>query len=289
MRRRIDTNLRNVSPTVAELWVVIDTKIQELDNRGYICPQCRKSYSAIEVDKVMDYERGLFICEDCGAELVDNEDADAVRGSQDRMQRFNKQMVFILEGLRKSEAMVLPAYVSPILTSWSELTLAYSFDVAQWVRTHSSDADRRRADQSGGLKIAGAGGSGQVEDGIGVLLSMDKDEATRRQERDKEAEAKRAQNMLPDWIKKSTISGTLTASGVAESARANAAAAAQSLAASSNDEILRGLGTVGPGPSKIDAVREDTKMDVKPIVDRDSIGEPSFNYCQCIGLTMKPR
>lgn len=111
-----------------------------------------------------------------------------------------------------------------------------------------------------------------------MLLSMDKDEATRRQERDKEAEAKRTQNMLPDWIKKSTISGTLTASGVAESARADAAAA-QSLAASSNDEILRGLGTVGPGPSKMDGIREDAKEDVKPAMDHDSIGELPSLYC----------
>jgi transcription initiation factor TFIIE subunit alpha len=86
---------------------------QELDNRGYICPQCHKSYSPMEVDRVMDYVRGMFICEDCGAELVDNEDAESVRGNQDRMQRFNRQMSFIREGLRKSEAMVLPAYVIP--------------------------------------------------------------------------------------------------------------------------------------------------------------------------------
>jgi transcription initiation factor TFIIE subunit alpha len=97
MRRRIDTNLRN-----------------ELDNRGYICPQCHRSYSPMEVDRVMDYARGMFICEDCRAELVDNEDAESVKGSQDRMQRFNKQMTFIREGLRKSEAMVLPAYACPL-------------------------------------------------------------------------------------------------------------------------------------------------------------------------------
>jgi transcription initiation factor TFIIE subunit alpha len=63
----------------------------------------------MEVDRVMDYVRSMFICEDCGAELIDNEDAESVRGNQDRMQRFNRQMLFIREGLRKSEAMVLPA------------------------------------------------------------------------------------------------------------------------------------------------------------------------------------
>ena len=50
----------------------------------------------------------MFICEDCKTELVDNENAENVRGSQDRMQRFNYQMRFIREGLRKSEEMVMP-------------------------------------------------------------------------------------------------------------------------------------------------------------------------------------
>ena len=59
----------------------------------------------------MDFERGAFICDVCHAELIDNDDAESVRGSQDRMQRFNYQMRFIREGLRKSEEMVLPACV----------------------------------------------------------------------------------------------------------------------------------------------------------------------------------
>ena len=59
----------------------------------------------------MDFSRGALICEICHAELVDNENAESVKGSQDRMQRFNRQMRFIREGLRKSEAMILPAYV----------------------------------------------------------------------------------------------------------------------------------------------------------------------------------
>jgi len=197
----------------------------------------------------MDYAKGVFICEDCGAELVDNEDAESVRGNQDRMQRFNRQMSFIREGLRKSEAMVLPA-----------------FDVALWVKNNSTDADRQGAAQSSGLKVAGSGpGSGKVDDGIGVVMSMDKDEATRRQEREAEAEAKRQQNALPEWIRKSTVSGHLTASGVAESVRAENAARPSS----SNDEILRGLGTVGP--AKIEESIVSAVEDVKPLVEQDQI------------------
>jgi transcription initiation factor TFIIE subunit alpha len=57
----------------------------------------------------MDPVRGAFICEDCRAELVDNENAESLKGSQDRMQRFNRQMRFITKGLQASESMVIPA------------------------------------------------------------------------------------------------------------------------------------------------------------------------------------
>jgi transcription initiation factor TFIIE subunit alpha len=53
-----------------------------------------------------------MFCDICHAEVVDNEDAESVQGSKDRMQRFNHQMRFIREGLQKSEAMILPQYVT---------------------------------------------------------------------------------------------------------------------------------------------------------------------------------
>ena len=65
----------------------------------------------------MDFTMGTLICEICHAEVVDNENAESVLGSRDRMQRFNYQMRFIREGLQKSEAMVLPACVPSFLAS----------------------------------------------------------------------------------------------------------------------------------------------------------------------------
>jgi transcription initiation factor TFIIE subunit alpha len=88
--------------------------MQEIDNKGYICTQCHRSYPALDVLEFMDNSRGAFICEDCHAELVDNENAESVKGSQDRMQRFNRQIRFITKGLQASESMVIPAYVQLI-------------------------------------------------------------------------------------------------------------------------------------------------------------------------------
>ncbi|KAJ2970830.1 hypothetical protein NUW54_g12643 [Trametes sanguinea] len=111
MRRRIDQGLRN-----------------DFDSKGYICPQCHKSFQALEVDRLFNLATGTFNCDICNAEVIENENAENVIGSQDRMQRFNRQMRFILEGLRKTEGMVLPA-----------------FDVALWIKNHLAEQERAKA------------------------------------------------------------------------------------------------------------------------------------------------
>ncbi|KAG1786838.1 TFIIE alpha subunit-domain-containing protein [Suillus plorans] len=236
---------------IAEMRRIIDSGLRnELDNKGYICPQCSKSYTTLEVDKLMDFSRGIFVCEDCRAEVVENENAENVRGSQDRMQRFNHQMRFVVEGLRKTESMVLPA-----------------LDVPTWVKNNVGDVEKQKTGQVSGLKIAGSGPGGRQEDGVGIVMSMDKDEATRRQERDAEAAAKRQQNALPAWHLKSTITGDLTALGMQESARA-VAREGEGLPVSS-DDALKGLGTIGTQPRllQLTAVTEDVKPEINQEMD----------------------
>ena len=106
------------------------------------------------------------------------------------------------------------------------------------------------------------------------MLVMDKDESTRRQERDAEADLKRQQNALPAWHLKSTITGELTALGVRESARAENLMNGSS-AQVSNDDILKGLGVIG-GPSKQQHQQQQQQPvinlveDVKPTINRES-------------------
>ena len=138
------------------------------------------------------------------------------------------------------------------------------FDVATWIRNHLEQERAKAAARDGGLKIAGADGTGRQGDTIGVVLSVDKDEETARAERDREAAAKRQQNALPLWHLQSTISGDLTALGIKESARAEAAATADAnRLPSSNDAILRGLGggSVNGGPLPPPMNGEDVKPD----------------------------
>ncbi|KAJ4490269.1 TFIIE alpha subunit-domain-containing protein [Lentinula aciculospora] len=237
MRHKIDSNLRN-----------------ELDNKGYICPQCKATYTPLDVDKLMDFARGCFVCEICQCEVIDNENPETVQGGKDRMSRFNHQMRFVRAGLQKSESMVLPP-----------------FDVAAWIKTNLTGGDDKNSDSPGaGLKIAGADPNQPEDDGIGVIIASDKDEATRKMERDAQAELKRQQNALPSWHLKSTISGDLTALGIKENARAEAAVA-NGAVPTLNDEILRGLGVVGVKPSQtVTTFVVEPKRDVKPVTNPEA-------------------
>lgn len=104
------------------------------------------------------------------------------------------------------------------------------------------------------------------------MMAMDKDESTRKQERDAQADLKRQQNALPAWHLKSTITGDLTALGVKENARE---AAVMSMPSGSNDDILKGLGIIGGSSSRsqggvtVQNVVNGTE-DIKPVVNADA-------------------
>ncbi|KIJ51938.1 hypothetical protein M422DRAFT_157029 [Sphaerobolus stellatus SS14] len=242
----------------AEMHRIIDSKLwNELDNKSYICPQCRKQHSLLEVDRLIDFAQGHFSCKDCKAEVI-----ESVKGSKDEMQRFYHQMRFIREGLRRTEEMVLPA-----------------FDVQDWLRKHPSE-EAKRAAEGDGLKTAGANGE-KKDDGMEIVMSVDKDEATRRAEREEEAEAKRKKKALPAWHTRSTITGELTALGhaavvqtqlspttgsnaaILESLTNPSARSTPTTSKSSNAAILSGL---GKAPKAVASTEPGVKIeqDAKP-------------------------
>lgn len=117
------------------------------------------------------------------------------------------------------------------------------------------------------------------------MMAMDKDEYTRKQERDAQADLKRQQNALPAWHLKSTITGDLTALGVKENARE---AAVMSMSSGSNDDILKGLGIIGGSSSRLQGgVSVQTVVngteDVKPVMNADA-DRMSYSSCRLVTL-----
>lgn len=99
------------------------------------------------------------------------------------------------------------------------------------------------------------------------MLSVDKDDATQRAERDREAAAKRQQNLLPSWHLKSTISGELTALGVKEHARKDDGAPQVALPEGNR---LPSLGeSVVKAQARLVQAEKDSKQSVAQMVEAD--------------------
>ena len=148
--------------------------------------------------------------------------------------------------------------------------VAQSFEISQYITKHfalDAAAQKAAGEPGQGLKVAGSTGERRQEDGIGIVLTTDKDEETVRRERDEEAAAKRQQNIMPAWHLKSTISGDLTALGIKENAQ-NPDTQAPGQGSMDLDESLKGLGrVVRPSPLKTQiGLDEDEDEDVKPDV-----------------------
>ncbi|WFD30824.1 hypothetical protein MSPP1_001848 [Malassezia sp. CBS 17886] len=211
MRRHIDTKLRN-----------------GLDNKGYVCPRCRSSYSTLEVAHLLDMRRNVFVCDvpGCGTELVDNEDAEDVRKSKDTLKRFNEQLDVVQSALRRVEGVALPQYVGGALPADD------SMDIHAWLAKHANtspwlektepslnkqipalpDLPPPTQPQAPAVRVELAGGDPTLE-------------LEKQQQRAREEESQRAQNTLPAWHLASTISGERTGLGRGDAAQRPAAVA----------------------------------------------------------------
>ncbi|PKI84355.1 hypothetical protein MVES1_001716 [Malassezia vespertilionis] len=198
MRRHIDTKLRN-----------------GLDNKGYVCLRCRRSYSALEVGHLLNFSRNVFVCETpgCNTELVDNEDAEDVRRSKDTLTRFNEQLYVVQQALRSVEGVALPPMD---IHAW----LAKHAATQPWV--HEMPRDDKQFVPGAAPRPTQKGPSVRVE----MSGSDPTAELEKQQERVREEDKQRAQNMLPAWHLASTVSGERTGLGTAIAERRTDAAAA---------------------------------------------------------------
>ncbi|TXT08808.1 hypothetical protein VHUM_02936 [Vanrija humicola] len=177
----------------------IDEKIKnEVGKRGYLCPNCLRTYETLEVGRLFDHNIGGFACEVCGTELVEDDPALHDDGGQnvgqDRMQRFNVATAPIRDALKGIEGANLP-----------------TININAWIALNVKDA-------------AAVAEAAAAEEAMRVNVNIDAEDDT--EARAKEAAAQREQNALPVWIAESTVTNEATTLGLKQAA-ADAKAAAE--------------------------------------------------------------
>lgn len=78
---------------------------------SFICPQCRFTYSTLDVAHLLDFSTNTLRCErpGCGEELKeDEEEGEETRKGKARMRKFNEQCSAIIRGLEVLEGVKMP-------------------------------------------------------------------------------------------------------------------------------------------------------------------------------------
>ncbi|KAL1302208.1 hypothetical protein AAFC00_002636 [Neodothiora populina] len=176
------------------------------EKKDLVCPRCKSSYTELEVmDNIS--AMGEFLCHMCQHPLDPAAEDDA--GENESMKRLNDQLSRIVDIMRQIDSTDVPE--NDFDTALSHALPVVRGEYNQARKMQIVDEVKPSLASSKGLALAPEKVSVSVmEDGEEV--KMDPDELARK----RADEAK--QNMLPEWISKSTISGDITSVGAKEAA-----------------------------------------------------------------------
>ncbi|KAG2231685.1 hypothetical protein INT48_005168 [Thamnidium elegans] len=164
--------------------IVRDNLRTESENKGYVCHNCEKQFSPLEVLSLVDLSDQMFHCDMCEHILEENDNAENVKGSQQILTKLREQSQPIITLLKQTDSLVIPT--------------SYIYKHAPG-RSNGNNADEYE------LAVAQDTGAGQGD----IIVDLQMDNEAARRAKQEEAEQKRAQNALPVWHQRSTISDTI--------------------------------------------------------------------------------
>ncbi|KAJ2322235.1 hypothetical protein IWW51_000542 [Coemansia sp. RSA 2702] len=167
---------------------------KEQQNLGYDCVRCVRRFAILEAVSLRDPATGVFRCDYCGDELVDHTSLELAQESQKEFSRIMDKFNPIIDLLRKTESITLPAP-----TPLSKVPVP---DIAAM----DAEADGKgRMGGNKGLGIARDTGAASGDTVIEFAPDLSPKEAARI--REAELEKKLRQNALPAWHIWSSVSG----------------------------------------------------------------------------------
>ncbi|KAL7275149.1 hypothetical protein RUND412_001911 [Rhizina undulata] len=81
---------------------------KDADTKGYVCPTCQKRFAMLDAVSLETDEEGMFMCDRCNTNLIDDDDSAEVKTSQERLGRLMEQMKKIIDLLKKIDDVVVP-------------------------------------------------------------------------------------------------------------------------------------------------------------------------------------
>ncbi|KAJ2557092.1 hypothetical protein EV175_001557 [Coemansia sp. RSA 1933] len=168
---------------------------KEQQNLGYDCPQCGRRFNSMDVLSLSDGVDGVFRCDYCGTELVDNMSSGLSNKAQKELSDVMDQFKTIIDLLRKTDSITLPPP-----TPLSEVPVPNMNG-----ETGDAGDGKGRLAMGKGLSVSKYTGLTSGDTVIGFASDLSAEEAARV--RESELAKKLQQNALPPWHIWSTVSG----------------------------------------------------------------------------------
>lgn len=175
------------------------------EKKDLVCPRCKSQYTELEVMDNIGAQG--FLCHMCGG-LLNAADESETQGENESMKRLNDQLTRIVNLMRQIDSTNVPE-------NDFDTALSHALPIA---RSDANPARKMQIVDDAKPSLASAKGLQLIPEEVSVSVTEDgkeiKDPNSAALKRENEAK----QNMLPDWISKSTISGDITAVGAKEAA-----------------------------------------------------------------------
>lgn len=220
---------------------------KDADTKGYVCPRCDKQFTALDAMTLLN-QFGMFECDRCSAELVDDNDSAEVQTSQERLGRFNDQTKKVLQLLRQIDEVVVPA-------SSFEDAFAKAIPVSRekhGLINGTSNMPQQTKQHNVTISQAPTVLEVQISD------NGEKSSAELAAEQAKKF-AQQNQNALPIWHTTSTVTGDITSAGIKEQTE--------------RKERERQLQGLGAGVADTDDGKSKTEADADSALSADAVAQ----------------
>lgn len=76
--------------------------------QGYVCPQCGRRYTPLEAISCQSPDGMSFLCDDCGASLIEDDTSEESKANQEKLRRLMDQLNPVIATLRKIDDTFIP-------------------------------------------------------------------------------------------------------------------------------------------------------------------------------------
>ncbi|ODV61132.1 transcription factor TFIIE subunit TFA1 ASCRUDRAFT_75854 [Ascoidea rubescens DSM 1968] len=175
-------------------------------SQGYICPRCRQKVSQVDSVPLYDDNKGEFVCDVCGAYLIDDDSSKIATLKQQKLAKLQHQIDPIIILLKKIDDHWIPendfnSALAKMIPAQSNSTAAYTVSTFNKYKNPNTTSNNNSS--------SSVNSNRSTITTLHVNITGDNEEEEKKQKEEIEIKRQKAiLNALPAWHQSSTVGKT---------------------------------------------------------------------------------